>query len=114
MTSTVIRNADWAVAWDAGAGRHCYRRGIDIGFDETGIRHLGPHYDGPADETVDGRGLLVMPGLIDIHAHPFVEPFYRGIREEHGVPEMHMTGLYERGQAYKADPADMATAAEVA
>ena len=41
-----------------------------------------------------------MPGLVDIHSHPGHEPAYRGIREEHGVRNMYMTGLYERSQAF--------------
>jgi 5-methylthioadenosine/S-adenosylhomocysteine deaminase len=53
---------------------------------------------------------MVMPGLIDIHSHPHHEPLYRGIREEHGVANMHMTGLYERGQAFSV-PDDEARAA---
>ena len=114
MPTTVIRNADWVVTWDAGEGRHVYQRGADVAFADDGIVHVGPGYTGEAQETIDGRDVMVMPGLVNVHAHPFVEPFYRGIREEHGVPEMHMTGLYERGQAYRADPNDMATAAEVA
>ena len=51
-----------------------------------------------------------MPGLINIHSHPEHEPLYRGIREEHGVRNMHMTGLYERSQAFSA-PDDEARAA---
>jgi cytosine/adenosine deaminase-related metal-dependent hydrolase len=35
---------------------------------------------------------------------------YRGVREEHGLPGMHMTGLYERSQAFSA-PDDEARAA---
>jgi cytosine/adenosine deaminase-related metal-dependent hydrolase len=45
---------------------------------------------------------MVMPGLVDIHAHPQHEPSYRGIREEHGLRNQYMTGLYERSQAYGA------------
>jgi cytosine/adenosine deaminase-related metal-dependent hydrolase len=56
----------------------------------------------------------VLPGLVNIHAHPALEPFFRGIREDHGVSEMYMTGLYERGQAFHPDVAEMASAAEVA
>jgi len=111
---TVIRNADWVVAWDAAAKTHVYRRGIDVAFDAAGISHVGPDYAGTAEREIDGRGRMVMPGLVDIHAHPFVEPFYRGIREEHGVPEMYMTGLYERSAAYRPDPAAMRHAAAVA
>ena len=52
-------------------------------------------------KLIDGRDLMVMPGLIDIHSHPSTEPFFRGIREEHGVPAMFMSGLYERSLAFQ-------------
>jgi len=39
-----------------------------------------------------------LPGLIDIHSHPSTEPGFRGLREDHGVPEQQMTGLHERSQ----------------
>ena len=42
-----------------------------------------------------------MPGLVDIHSHPSTEPSYRGLREDHGVPEQYMTGLHERSQAFR-------------
>jgi 5-methylthioadenosine/S-adenosylhomocysteine deaminase len=115
MSTTLIRNADWAVAWDAGEKRHVYRKGIDIAFDETGIRHVGPGFAGAADTTVDGRGLMVMPGLVNIHSHLGHEPAYRGIREEHGVANMYMTGLYERSQAFDvSDPELRRASLEVA
>ena len=37
--------------------------------------------------------LLALPGLVNIHSHPTTEPGYRGVREDHGVPEQQMTGL---------------------
>jgi 5-methylthioadenosine/S-adenosylhomocysteine deaminase len=74
MTTTVIRNADWVVAWDEAAGRHVYRRGIDIAFADGSITFVGRGYSGPADRVVDGRERMVMPGLIDIHSHPHHEP----------------------------------------
>ena len=46
---------------------------------------------------------MLMPGLVDIHSHPSTEPFFRGIREEHGVPAMFMSGLYERSFAFRTD-----------
>jgi 5-methylthioadenosine/S-adenosylhomocysteine deaminase len=101
MTTTVIRNADWVVAWDEAAQGHVYRRGLDIAFADR-ILFLGRDYQGPCDKLVDGSRRLVMPGLIDIHSHPEHEPSYRGVREEHGLPQMHMTGLYERSQAFSA------------
>jgi 5-methylthioadenosine/S-adenosylhomocysteine deaminase len=93
---TCIKGADWIIAWDDSNQSHAYLAGGDLVFAGDRIEFLGPHYDGPVDQVIDGANLLVMPGLINTHAHPATEPFYRGIREEQGVPEMYMTGLYER------------------
>jgi 5-methylthioadenosine/S-adenosylhomocysteine deaminase len=110
MSTTVIKNAAWVIAWDEGLGRHVYRRDVDVAFSGGRISFVGRGFAGPADVTIDGSERLVMPGLIDIHSHPEHEPLYRGIREEHGLPSMHMTGLYERSQALSA-PDDEARAA---
>ena len=110
MTTTVIRNAEWVIAWDEAAGHHVYRRGIDVAFGDT-IAFAGRDYAGAADRVIDGKDRLVLPGLIDIHSHPEHEPLYRGVREEHGVRNMHMTGLYERSQAFSA-PDDEARGGE--
>jgi len=110
MTTTVIRNIDWVIAWDEAAERHAYRRGVDVVFAGDKITYVGRNWPGTADRVVDGKDRLVLPGLIDIHSHPEHEPLYRGIREEHGVPNMHMSGLYERSQAFSA-PDDEARAA---
>jgi 5-methylthioadenosine/S-adenosylhomocysteine deaminase len=110
VTTTVIRNADWVIAWNEAAGRHFYRRNIDIVFVDDTITFVGRNYPAAADRVIDGRDRLVLPGLIDIHSHPEHEPLYRGVREEHGVRNMHMTGLYERSQAFSA-PDDEARAA---
>lgn len=92
----VIRKADWVVAWDAGTQRHVYRRGIDIAFRGNTILHVGPDYDGPADSEVDGRQSVVLPGLINIHCHPYNQPTYKGVREELGNPKLYMSALYDR------------------
>ena len=110
MTTTVIRNADWGIVWDESAGRHTYRRDVDIAFADDRVVFVGRNYTGPADRVIEGRDRLVLPGLIDIHSHPEHEPLYRGVREEHGVRNMHMTGLFERSQAFSA-PDDEARAA---
>jgi cytosine/adenosine deaminase-related metal-dependent hydrolase len=119
MPTTLIKNADWVIAWDEAPGelmgRHTYRRGVDVVFTDNQIVFLGPGFAGTADRVIEGAGLMVMPGLIDIHSHPHHEPLYRGIREEHGVANMHMTGLYERGQAFSApDDEGRAASAEFA
>jgi 5-methylthioadenosine/S-adenosylhomocysteine deaminase len=110
VTTTLIRNADWVIAWDEIAGRHIYRRNLDIAFANGTIVFIGRNYTGVADRIIDGGDRLVLPGLIDIHSHPEHEPLYRGVREEHGLRNMHMTGLYERSQAFSA-PDDEARAA---
>ncbi len=110
MPTTVIKDAAWVIAWDEAARRHAYRRGVDVAFTDDRIVFLGKGFVGAADHVIDGGGVMVMPGLIDIHSHPHHEPLYRGIREEHGLAGMYMTGLYERGQAFSA-PDDEARAA---
>jgi 5-methylthioadenosine/S-adenosylhomocysteine deaminase len=114
MAITCITNAAWVAAWDEDAGRHVYKRDIDVAFDDDRIIHVGPGYDGAADTAVDGRGLFVMPGLVDIHSHPTTEPAQRGVREEHGVPGMYQSSLYERSVAFHLDGEGRRAAAEVA
>ena len=67
MTTTVIRNADWVVAWNESAGLHVYRRGVDIAFADDTIAYVGRNYPGAADRVIDGKDRLVLPRLIDIH-----------------------------------------------
>lgn len=90
--TVLIRNADWSITWDG--TRHVYRRGVDIAFDDQ-IRFIGQGYDGPADETIDGRGRMVMPGFVNIHTHPTSEPLNKGLLEERGSPMLGMSALYE-------------------
>ncbi|WP_428486332.1 amidohydrolase family protein [Rhodopila sp.] len=105
MPITCIRNAAWIIAWDPAAARHAYLRDADLVFEADRISFIGRLYTGPCDTEIDGRNRMVMPGLVDIHAHPSTEPFFRGIREEHGLPTMFMSGLYERGFAFRPDAA---------
>ena len=109
-----INGADWVVAWDPAAGRHTYLRGGDVVFSGNTLTFVGRSYAGPADQHIDGRGLMVMPGLVDVHSHPNHEASYRGIREEHGVPEMYMSGLFERSVAYGIDDEGKRACAEAA
>jgi 5-methylthioadenosine/S-adenosylhomocysteine deaminase len=105
--TTLIRNADWAVVWDAAAKRHVYARGVDIRMAGGRIAAIAKHDPAAPPtagaEVVDGRATLVMPGLVNVHTHPSTEPGLRGVREDHGVPEQQMTGLFERMQALTLD-----------
>ena len=113
-STTCIRNAACIIAWDATTRRHAYLMGGDVAFTGESIDFVGRRYDGAADVTIDGSGLMVMPGLIDLHSHPSTEPFHRGVREEHGVPAMYMTGLYERSVAFQPDAAARKAGKQVA
>ena len=100
-STTVIRDAAWIAAWDG--HRHRYLRDGDVAFTDDRIVHVGGRYDGPCDLRIDGARRFVMPGLVNIHSHPHTEPANKGVREDHGVPEMFDTGLYERSCAFFLD-----------
>src|SRR5438105_4505029 len=54
MTTTVIRNSDWIVGYDASAGGHAYATG-DVAFTDNKLTHVGGKFTGPADREIDGR-----------------------------------------------------------
>ena len=84
--ATVIRNADMVVAWDAAAKSHVYMPDADVAFEGGVLRFVGRGYDGPADEVISGSGMMVMPGLVNIHSHPSSEPMNKGLIDEIGSP----------------------------
>ncbi len=75
MSVTCIRNASWIVAWDAGEQAHVYLRDGDVAFEDDRVTHVGGAYQGAVDTEIDGAGMLVMPGLINAHTHPYCMPF---------------------------------------
>ncbi|SHJ77974.1 Cytosine/adenosine deaminase [Roseomonas rosea] len=103
MTTTVIRDADVVVAWDASAKQHVYLTGADIAFEGGTITHVGRGYTGPVDEEIAGRGLMVMPGLVNIHSHPSSEPMNKGLLDEIGSPGLYNSSLYEFMPIFRAD-----------
>ena len=78
----LIRDAAWAVVWDAPARRHAYARGMDVLVEAGRVAAIARHDPDapvpPGAEVVDGRRMLVMPGLVNIHTHPTTEPASRG------------------------------------
>jgi len=93
--TTRIENAAWVVAWDAAGDRHVYLRDADVVFRDGVLTFVGKNYQGPADETIDGRDRLVMPGFVNIHSHPTSEPLLRGLTEEMKSRKLGMSTLYE-------------------
>jgi hypothetical protein len=82
----IIRNAAWLVADDEAAQSHVDRRDVDLTIEGDTIAAIGPA--GPADSAdaveIDGRGFAVLPGFVDIHAHPSSEPMLKGLTDEVG------------------------------
>ena len=113
-TITVVRNAAWVVAWDRAQKRHVYKKDADVAFSGSSITHVGKGYAGPADKTIDGRDLMVMPGLVDIHSHPTSEPGNKGLLEELGSPRLGMSSLYEFMPIFRLPPEAATAATQVA
>jgi 5-methylthioadenosine/S-adenosylhomocysteine deaminase len=45
-----------------------FRDGVVV-FEGDKIIHVGSHFDGPVDRSIDAKGKLVSPGFIDTHVH---------------------------------------------
>ena len=92
----IIKNADWVIRWNADQGGHEYLKNADFVYQEDRINFVDKNYIGPSDQEIDGRGIMVMPGLINIHSHPTNQPITRAIREDIANPALYMTSLYDR------------------
>jgi len=103
MPTTLIKGAELVVAWDASEKRHAYMPDADVAFEDGTIRFVGRHYEGVADVTVDGAGLMVMPGLVNIHSHPSSEPMNKGLLDEIGSPGLYNSSLYEFMPIFRSD-----------
>ena len=111
-TVTCIRNIDWLIAWDDEAGEHRYLRDADLAFEGDTILQVGGRFTGEAQETIDGRSLMVMPGLVNVHSHPTNQALYKGVREELGNPHLYGTGLYDFVTLFVPDAQAKLAAAE--
>jgi 5-methylthioadenosine/S-adenosylhomocysteine deaminase len=100
---TLIRNAGMVIGWDAATGNHRYLSDADVAFDGGAITFVGRGYAGPADVVVDGAGMMVMPGLVNIHSHPSSEPMNKGLIDEIGSPGFYNSSLYEYLPIFRAD-----------
>jgi len=89
---TLIR-AGHLIAFD-GRG-HRYLKNGTLVIEGDRIVHVGPRYDGPADETVDASDRVVTPGLISTHAHIGGSPLDRSFLEDRGNPQFWYSGLFE-------------------
>ncbi|QHI98502.1 amidohydrolase family protein [Xylophilus rhododendri] len=114
VKTVVVRGLDVLVAWDEAAQEHVYHHGADLALRGHLIVQAGGRYEGPCDETVDGRGLMAMPGLINMHSHPSSEPGNRGLLEELGSAKLGQSSLYEYMPVFRADISSAPYANQVA
>lgn len=91
---TLIKNADWIIAWDEDLGHHYYLKNGDIAFSEDRILFVGKSYPGSANNVIDGRNLLVIPGFVNIHSHLSGGNIDKGIMDETGAPALYGHALY--------------------
>ena len=103
MTVTVIRNADWIVAFDEASCGHVYLKGGDVAFDGNRLIHVGGSYHGPVTSTIEGAGRMVMPGFVNIHSHPASEAMTKGWNDELGSPKLYGSSLYEFMPLFRCD-----------
>lgn len=103
MTTTLIRDADFVIAWDAARAAHVYMPGADVAFADGVLTFVGRSYAGPVDAEVSGGGMMVMPGLVNIHSHPSSEPMNKGFLDEIGSPGLYNSSLYEYMPIFRAD-----------
>jgi cytosine/adenosine deaminase-related metal-dependent hydrolase len=78
-------------------------RDVDVVFSKAGILHVGAAYQGHADEEIAGAGLMVMPGLVNIHCHSGDEPLAKGLFEDAGTAVLWGNALYEYSALIDAD-----------
>lgn len=95
MSVKVIRNADIVVTWNKEEGSHAYLKNADVAFAGNEIIFVGKDFVGEAVEEIDGRGFMVMPGLVNVHSHPASEPMNKSILDELGSPGLYHSALYE-------------------
>lgn len=91
-----IKNADYVVAFDG--TQHRLIKGGDVDYEGNTITYVGPTRDVETDaydDTIDARGFMVMPGLINTHGHASSEGLKKGVLEDRGSRKLYMSGLYE-------------------
>ncbi|HLI51673.1 MAG TPA: chlorohydrolase family protein [Thermomicrobiaceae bacterium] len=76
-------------------GEHRILPGGVIVVEGNSIVHVGRSYDGPVDETIDARNMLVTPGMINTHTHLSESPLDKSFVEDVGKRQFSYSGLSE-------------------
>ena len=100
---TQFKKLKTLIGWDRVNKQHIYMHDQDLVVQGRQLLQVGGTYDGPADVEIDGRDLMAMPGLINMHTHPASEPGNRGLLEELGSPRLGQSSLYEFMPIFRMD-----------
>lgn len=96
MSKTIhIKNASWIIAYDPNRGAHKYIRNGDVAFSGNKIIFVGKSWDGLADQVIEAEDLMIMPGLLDLHLHAYMEMHGKGFFEDLATKHTGMTQLFE-------------------
>jgi len=100
------------IAFQDGGHRHL-RDGVVV-IEGNEIVHVGAGFEGEVDETIDARGKVVTPGLINTHAHLYESPLDKSFVEDMGGRQFYLSGLFEYLPVRSAAADDEASRACVA
>ncbi len=73
-------DASYVIGFD-GESHRILRDGVVV-YEGNTIVHVGKSYSGQADERIDARGKMVIPGFINLHAHITQSPLSMGMKED--------------------------------
>jgi len=111
---TLVRKAEWIVAWDEAERAHVYLQDADLAFRDGEMIFVGKSFEGPAERVIDGAGRMVLPGFVNVHSHPTSEPGNKGLLEELGSPRLGQSSLYEFMPVFRIAPEAATAATQVA
>ncbi len=109
----VIRGAERIVVFDPASNSHAYLDDADLAVAGGRIAFVGRSYVGSARREISGRGLMVMPGLVNLHSHPWSESMNRGFGEDQVNPHLRCT-MYEHRPGWGDDREGWLATARVA
>ncbi len=96
MGDVLFKNLDWAILWNTTEHCHYYAKDVNLWISEGKINRIDPGaVSSSTERVIDGRNKMLVPGFINIHSHPDMEPLSKGLLEERASPKLGMSALYE-------------------
>src|SRR5258707_12285545 len=102
--TTLVRGADWIIAWDEAEQSHVYLEGADLAFRDGEIVFVGKNYDGPAARVIACAGRMIVPGFVNVHSHPTSEPGNKGVLVELGSTRVAQSSTYDFMPVFRISP----------